>query len=157
MNQILNILRKDLRRFWREIAVSMALLGTYSWNDVREWSGERDAAAYGGIGAIISYQFLSGLVSVLLPMAWSFLIVRVIQGESLVGDRQFWITRPYEWKKLLAAKVFFVVLTINVPLLIAEFFLLAKAGFPPTHYVAGLLWMQLMISLVLILPIAALA
>jgi len=48
MNQILNILRKDLRRFWREIAVSMALLGTYSWNDVREWSGERDAAAYGG-------------------------------------------------------------------------------------------------------------
>jgi len=24
--------------------------------------------------------------------------------ESLVGDRQFWITRPYEWKKLLTAK-----------------------------------------------------
>jgi len=28
----------------------------------------------------------------------------VVHAESLVGDRQFWITRPYEWKKLLTAK-----------------------------------------------------
>ena len=157
MKQILNIFRKDLRRFWSEIAVSVALLVTYSWNDVRGWSGERDVAAYGGIAAIVGYQFLSGLVTVLLPIAWAFLIVRVVQGEALVGDRQFWITRPYEWKKLLAAKVLFVVITINLPLLIADVFLLAKAGFPPTHYVAGLLWMQLMIALILILPMATLA
>ena len=156
MKQILNIFRKDLRRFWYEIAVSLALLATYSWNDVRGWAGERNVL-YAGIGGLISYQFLSGLVVVLLPVAWAFLIVRVVQGEALVGDRQFWITRPYEWKKLLAAKVLFVVLTINLPLLIADFCLLAKAGFPPTHYVAGLLWMQLLIALILILPIATLA
>lgn len=157
MKQILNIFRKDFRRFWREIAVSLALLVAYSWNDVRGWSGERNVAAYGGIAAFFGYQFLSGLVAALLPVAWAFLIVRVVQGEALVGDRQFWITRPYEWKKLLAAKVLFIVLTINLPLLIADFFLLAKAGFPPTHYVAGLLWMQLLISTIFILPIATLA
>jgi hypothetical protein len=157
MKQILNIFRKDLRRYWRESAVSVALLMVYSWNDVRGWASERDAVGYGGIRGFISYQFLLGLVTVLLPAAWAFLIVRVVQGESLVGDKQFWITRPYEWKKLLAAKVLFVVLTINVPLLIADSFLLAKAGFLPAHYVGGLLWMQLMISLTLILPVATLA
>lgn len=157
MKQIFNIFRKDLRRFWREIAVSVALLAIYSWNDMRGWSGDSYLMAHAGIGAVVDYRVLSGLLTVLLPVAWAFLIVRVIQGESLVGDRQFWITRPYEWKKLLAAKVLFVVITINVPLWIADVLLLSKAGFPPTHYVAGLLWMQLMISLILILPIAALA
>jgi hypothetical protein len=156
MKQIFNIFRKDLRRFWREIAVSLALLVMYSWNDARGWAGEGNVG-YAGIGALISYQFLSGLVVVLLPIAWAFLIVRVIQGEALVGDRQFWITRPYEWKKLLAAKVLFVAFTINVPLLIADVVLLAKAGFPPAHYVNGLLWMQVLIALILILPIATLA
>ncbi len=156
MKQILNIFRKDLRRFWREIAVSVALLATYSWNDARGWAGERNVG-YAGIGGLISYQFLSGLVVVLLPAAWAFLVVRVVQGEALVGDRQFWVTRPYEWKKLLAAKVLFVVLTIDLPLLFADVFLLAKAGFPPTHYVSGLLWMQLLMGLVLILPTATLA
>lgn len=158
MKQILNIFRKDLRRFWYEIAVSLALLATYSWNDVRGWAGERNiAASGGGIAALFGYQVLSGLVAVLLPIAWALLIVRVIQGEALVGDRQFWITRPYEWEKLLAAKVLFVALTINVPLLIADAVLLAKAGFPPAHYITGLLWMQVLIALILILPIATLA
>jgi len=158
MKQILNIFRKDLRRFWYEIAVSLALLATYSWNDVRGWAGERNiAASGGGIAALFGYQVLSGLVAVLLPIAWAFLIVRVVQQEALVGDRQFWVTRPYEWKKLLAAKVLFVAFTINLPLLIADVVLLAKAGFPPAHYVTGLLWMQVLIALILILPIATLA
>ncbi len=156
MKQILNIFRKDLRRHWRESAVSVALLIAYAWNEVKGWSGEGNVAAY-GIGGLISYRFLSELVVVLLPGAWAFLITRVIQSESLVGDKQFWVTRPYEWRKLLSAKVLFVVFTINLPLLIADFFLLAKAGFPPMHYVTGLLWMQLLISLILILPIATLA
>jgi hypothetical protein len=157
MNQILNIFRKDLRRFWREIAVSLALLAIYSWNEVRGWSGESYLTARGGIGAIFDYRDLSVLLAVLLPVAWAFLIVRVIQGEALVGDRQFWITRPYGWTKLLVEKVLFVAVTINLPLLIADAVLLTKAGFPPTHYVTGLLWMQLLIALVLVMPLATLA
>src|SRR6202165_4000874 len=157
MKQIFNIFQKDLRRYWREIAASVALLAAYAWYDVKGWSGESGVAPSGTIGGFVDQQFLSGLVTVLLPVAWAFLIVRLVQGDSLVGDRQFWITRPYEWKKLLASKVLFVALTINVPLLIADVVLLAKAGFPPSHYLAGLLWMQLLIALILILPIATLA
>ncbi|MGC4054724.1 MAG: hypothetical protein QM757_38245 [Paludibaculum sp.] len=35
-------------------------------------------------------------------------MVRLVQGEALVGDRQFWVTRPYIWYKLLAAKGLFM-------------------------------------------------
>ena len=157
MKPILSIFRKDLRRYWRETAVSIVLLAVYAWNDVKEWAGESNVAAYGGIGGVFSHRIISRLVVVLLPAAWAFLIVRLVQGEALVGDRQFWITRPYEWKKLLAAKILFVALTINLPLLLVDIVLLARAGFPPAHYVTGLLWMQVLISLTLILPIATLA
>ena len=155
MSQIINILTKDLRRYWRESAASLALLIIYAWNDTRGWAGE--FASYSGIGRFIGYQVLSGLISVLLPIAWVFLITRAIQGESLVGDKQFWVTRPYEWKKLLIAKLLFLTLTINLPLFIVDLALLAVAGFHPFHYLAGLCWMQLMISLVIVLPTVALA
>lgn len=74
-----------------------------------------------------------------------------------MGDRQFWVTRPYEWKKLLAAKLLFVFAFVNVPLLFLQVFLLLKAGFPPTRYVVGLLWLQLLWVLILIWPVAILA
>jgi MFS family permease len=155
MRQVLNIFSKDVRHYWRECAASIALVAGFAWNEMRGWLGDDNMAF--GIGGLLSFRFLSGLVVVLLPIAWSFLVVRVIQGESLVGDRQFWVTRPYEWKKLLTAKVLFVLTFVNLPLLVLDVFLLEKAGFTPTNYVIGLLWMQLMIALYFVLPFAALA
>ena len=157
MKQVLNIFKKDVRHYWHEIVVSIALLAAFARYDVRSWAnGSLVGYAYEAGSFFFDSRLLSGLVDVLLPMSWAFVIVRVIQGESLVGDRQFWVTRPYEWKKLLAAKTLFILVFINLPLLITDVFLLAKAGFSPTHYVVGLLWMQAMIALGLSL-IAALA
>ena len=156
MKQVWHIFLKDVRRHWREIANSIALVVAYGWNEVREWTRPGNMAVGMGGGFFGSRLWLSFVV-VLLPIAWAFMVVRVIQSESLVGDRQFWITRPYEWKKLLAAKVLFVLTFVNLPLLVLDVFLLAKAGFPPLHYVTGLLWMQLLMMFVLLLPVAALA
>ena len=155
MNQIWNIFRKDCRHYWREGSASIALLGAFGWNEVRGWTYREDLS-FPSTG-LFSYKFLSGAIDVLVPVAWAFLVVRVIQGESLVGDRQFWLTRPYEWKKLLAAKVAFSLVFVNVPLLILDVFLLSKAGFTPSRYVLGLFWMQLMIVLFFLLPAIALA
>jgi len=152
MNQIWNIFRKDARHYWREIAVSAALLCAYGWIDVRGWA-QQDVLET----RIFAYRFLSGLVDWLLPIAWTFLVVRVVQGESLVGDRQFWVTRPYEWKKLLLSKFLFLLVFLNLPLLILDVVLLAIAKFSPLHYVVGLLWMQLLILLFLAIPAMALA
>ena len=156
MIQVLHIFRKDARHLWREIAASLALLVAFAWLDIRSWSQPYGAMA-GGSLFFLSAQVLPGLVTAMLPVSWIFLIVRVVQGESLVGDRQFWVTRPYDWKQLLAAKALFVLTFVNFPLLLADAFLLAHAGFHPTHYLAGLLWLQLMWILVLFLWVAALA
>jgi hypothetical protein len=155
MAQIWNIFRKDCRHYWREASASIALLAAFGWNVVRGWHHGDDLVA--GTGGLFSYNFLSGSLDVLVPVSWALLVVRVIQGESLVGDRQFWLTRPYEWEKLLAAKVIFSIVFVNCPLLILDVFLLSKAGFTPTHYFIGLLWMQLMIVLFFLLPAIALA
>jgi hypothetical protein len=151
MKQVLHIFRKDVRHLWPEGAVSIVLMVAFAWNEVRRWSPS-EAIVFG------FNRFLStGLPIVLLILSWWLVITRVVQLESLVGDRQFWITRPYEWKKLLAAKALFVLLFVNLPLLIADVVLLAKAGFMPADYVLGLLRMQMPILLFLLLPVAALA
>jgi hypothetical protein len=153
-SQIWNIFRKDLRHHWREIAASIALLAGFVWIEAREWS-RRDMIAV-GIDSFVQEMF-SQLIVPLVPISWIFLIVRAVQGESLVGDRQFWVTRPYEWTRLAATKIFFVIIFINLPLLLADILLLALAGFPPFHYIGGLLWMQAAWIAILLLPTAALA
>ncbi len=157
MRQVVNIFLKDVRHYWRECAASMALVAAFGWNEMHGWLHDEVLASGIGIGGLFSSRFLSGLVVVLVPVAWSLVVVRVIQGESLVGDRQFWVTRPYEWKKLLAAKVLFGLTFVNLPLLVLDVFLLAKAGFRPADYIVGLFSMQLMIVLYFMLPVAALA
>ncbi|HYM76905.1 MAG TPA: hypothetical protein VE377_13085 [Candidatus Dormibacteraeota bacterium] len=155
MNQVLNIFRKDIRHHWKEIAASLALLLGFMWMQLQEWA-HSDVKAY-DLGSIAIFGFLGQLVVPLVPISWMFLIVRAVQGESLVGDRQFWITRPYDWKNLAAAKLLFILAFISLPLFIADIFLLAKAGFSPLSYVGPLFWLQLIWMLILFLPTAALA
>jgi hypothetical protein len=156
MNQVWNIFRKDVRHHWREIAASLALLIAFVWVEVLEWARAGQGAMAFGAGSF-AYEFLSGLVVPLVPISWMFLIVRAVQGESMVGDRQFWVTRPYDWEKLLATKALFILTFINLPLLLLDIFLLARAGFHPAPYLLGLLWLQLFWVLAVFLPTAALA
>ena len=48
------------------------------------------------------------MLKFLVPQMWLVLISRVVHDEGLVGDRQFWITRPYPWQILLTAKLAFI-------------------------------------------------
>ena len=156
MNQIGNIFRKDFRHHWREVVASLMLLIGFAWVEIREWS--ENVKAFGiGAGAGVLLPILSQLIVPLVPISWMFLVVRAIQGESLVGDRQFWVTRPYDWKKLLVTKIAFVLGFVNIPLFLLDTFLLAKAGFRPTSYLVGLLWLQMFWAFVILLPTAALA
>jgi hypothetical protein len=150
MNQILHIFRKDVRHHWLEISAALAALALYAWHEPTLWAPQQ--------GYSNGFQsFIWNILPALVPVAWCFLIVRVVQEETLVGDRQFWVTRPYEWQKLLAAKFLFVLAFVNFPLFIADLILLQRAGFPPVPYLAGLLYMQLMVILILFLPTAAAA
>ena len=100
VQQALHIFRKDVREFRIEIAAILAmtallvLLSIQSWESLQERGGPRE-----GPGAVLS---------VLLPLAWIFLIARAVQAEALPGDRHFWLTRPYSRNGLALSKLLLV-------------------------------------------------
>ena len=136
MRQALHIFKKDIRCFLYEIGATLLLVALFIIN--------------GRAG-------LNGLETVLLPIAWWILIIRVIHEERIPGDRQFWLTRPYAWKSLLAAKVVFILVFVNLPMLIADLVILPANGFRLSEHIAGLAWSQVLLTGVLVLPVAAVA
>ena len=141
MSQILNIFQKDTRHHWPEVLVSWGLLAVYVWNQPRKWANQT-----------VDIRLVSTLLNMLpglLVLAWAFVIARLVQGETLVGDRQFWITRPYVWYKLLAAKLLAIVAFINVPLFISQIVLLRLGHFPVASNLSGLMLIHLMFAMIL--------
>ena len=102
-------------------------------------------------------QDFIGILALLMVTSWWLLLARVVQAETLVGEQQFWITRPYEWKKLLAAKVLFVAVWFGVPFGLTQLYLLAVAGFHPLAYVPGMLFTAAILGIVFLLPVWSVA
>jgi hypothetical protein len=151
MKQILHIFRKDTRRFWLEILISVALTFAFAVVDANDWKVFHDPQTRNRMQAFIA------ILVTLMAASWWLLVARVVHAETLVGDRQFWITRPYEWKKLLLAKVLFVAVWLGVPYLLSQCLLLSEAGFHPVDFVPGLLSTVLVGGLVIVLPVWSIA
>jgi len=145
MSQTLHIFRKDIRHHWPEILVSLLLLAAFVWHESAEWSGN--------FPSLSLLQILFSFVNTLLPLSWCLMIVRLVHEESLVGDRQFWVTRPYEWPSLLAAKLLFLVVFIHLPVFVAQLLLLSRASFPIAPNLTGLLGMQIGLGLLFLAPV----
>ena len=141
---ILHVLLKDLRRQWREIALYILVCTEWAWQQAHPggwiWQHQREMLPF----------MLFGL--------WVFIVVRAVHGECLVGDREFWATRPYRWWQLLTEKALLCALALNLPLLIAQVCLLHHAGIPITASVLfGLFVLQSMVAGVATFPTAAIA
>jgi hypothetical protein len=137
MRQALHIFKKDVRCLLYEISATLALVALFTIN--------------GHAGPRI------GLELALLPIAWWVLVIRVIHEERIPGDRQFWLTRPYEWKSLFAAKALFILVFVNLPMLVADLVILPANGFRLSEHLAGLAWSQVLLTAVWVLPVAAMA
>ncbi|HXR33158.1 MAG TPA: hypothetical protein VN830_05605 [Verrucomicrobiae bacterium] len=150
MRQIIHIFKKDVRRHWPEILIGLILLGLYVRITIR---GVEDRFTGYSFPLLL---FSERSIPVLMIFFWIFLSVRLVQGEAPVGNRQWWVTKPYEWWMLLAAKELFLLAFIGLPLFCVQLFLLHHAGFPIFLNVRGVLNMQLGLALALFLPSAAL-
>ena len=146
--QPLHIVRKDLTHLWPETLFVLALFAGFAFAAPSAWEGSQ-YAVYATIA--------SWLLKVLMPLSWLILIARAIQDESLVGDRQFWTSRPYHWAKLLAAKAIFMAICIYVPFFFMQMYLLKRAGLHPLMVIPGLLHNLLLLTVVVVLPLAALS
>lgn len=150
MRQALHIFKKDVRHLWFEIAVAITVVVAFTFTGARRalWLADpttNRTAAW-------------TMVLILLPLTWWTLIARVIHAEALPGDRQFWITRPYSWKSLLGAKALFILAFINLPMFLADIAIVRAYGLRPLGAeLPGLLWSQVLLAIVFVLPIAALS
>ncbi len=149
MRQALHIFRKDVRHLWLEISIALAATSAFTFVVARGSQSLNDPAAVQGVAAT--------LLTYLLPVAWCALVARLIYAEPLAGNRQFWVTRPYAWKSLLAAKGLFIAAFISLPKLIADAVILRSWGFKIGSELGGLLWAQVLLAVVLVLPVAALS
>ena len=70
---------------------------------------------------------------------------------------QWWITKPYEWWKLLTAKEVFLLAFIGAPLFLVQLYLLHNAGFAIHSHLLGVVRMQIALAFILFLPAVALA
>ena len=144
MSQALHIFKEDTRHLRLEILFSLAALVIFAALAPDQWNYSP---------AAFHRHSLTPLLLLLVPATWWLLIGRLIQTESLVGDRQFWLTRPYEWKKLLAAKVLFILVWIYAPFVVMQAAILKEAGFSPLTHAAG--WFQCLafVSGLILLPL----
>jgi hypothetical protein len=157
MNQTLHIFAKDTRRFLPEILVLLALLaGQFGIHTYLYATG-----AQNGLGNPNGSMRLAAgifvLLSVLIPVGWWLLISRAVQEERLVGDTQFWLTRPYQWKCLLVAKLLFLAAFVDLTFLVVQCSMLAEEGFSPLAEMPKLLINLLLISCLYLLPLVAIA
>lgn len=160
MKQTLAIFIKDARRFWPEILLSFAVLLALVLVYPRTWADTTEHAQSFSMHGLFTHTgigFFAGAIVVLVPISCWLLIARLVHGERLVGNTQFWLTRPYEWPKFLVAKVLFLSVFWCLPFFVAQCVLLAEGGFNPTSYLPGLFYNLLLAMGALILPLTALS
>ncbi len=148
MIQSLHIFRKDVRHLWPELSLYAVLLIAFAWTAPQDWLG-------GTFNPLL--QILMVLLRALLPILWLVMIARLIQDESLVGDQQFWITRPYSRVSLLVAKIIFIAVGVILPFALMQVYLLLRGGLHPAADMSGLLLNLLYLTLLCWLPFAAVA
>ncbi len=148
MKQAMHIFKQDTRHLRLEILLSLAALSIFAAFAPDRWDFSPAAMHRQG--------FIAPLL-LLIPATWWLLIGRLIQAESLVGDRQFWLTRPYEWKKLLAAKALFILVWIYVPFVLMQAAILKEAGFSPLTHAAGWFHCLAFVSGLILLPLIVIA
>lgn len=96
-------------------------------------------------------------IELLIALAAAYLVMRVVHADGIPGDRQFWITRPYNRWSLLGAKLLFVLVCISLPIAMAQLAVAMDAGFGLAETIPPLLLAQAFLFLFGALPIVALA
>ncbi|MBB5063909.1 hypothetical protein [Granulicella mallensis] len=150
MSKTLRIVAKDIRHLWPEVLLTLALTAGFAATEHFGWQ-------VGQSSGLRESQILSAWMNALMPLSWWLLVARAVHDESLVGDRQFWITRPYSWQRVLGAKIIFLATFILLPFLLAQCFILHQAGLHPLVVFPGLLLKLVLLFAFVLLPLLALS
>lgn len=134
--QAIHILKKDIRHTPMELGLLAGLLVVFGLTHSR---------------------FPTYPAWALLAVGGAYLIARLVHAEPIPGDDQFWITRPYRRSSLLAAKLLFIVLLVNLPVFLVQITIFLSQGFNVLENAGGILWAQCLLLFLVSVPIIALA
>ena len=137
-----HILRKDARRWWWMIALTLLLLGRLTWLDA--------GRHYVVTGSEEGWLYL------LLPLAWSFLIALTVIDDPVLAEAPFWMTLPCGWQPVIAAKSIFAAVFIHLPYFIGCCAIVQARGFSPFDCLPEVLYKQMALA-ALTLPSLAIA
>jgi hypothetical protein len=142
MKRILAIFRKDVRHLWPRIAIVLAVELLLGWVSSSLSPGLHGARNVVGLPVILALWYL---------------IAAVVHEEAVPGNRQYWLTRPFSWRDLLAAKMIFILVFLCLPVFAGEVTTLVLRGKSPLAYLPELLVSQLFFLAKVVLPAVALA
>lgn len=149
--QPIHIFRKDLMHLWPETLIVVGLFIACAWASPSRWTASQNEIS--GLIPVLAI-FLKAF---LMPVSWLVLVSRLIHDEPLVGDRQFWTSRPYHWLSLLASKLLYLLVFLYLPFLLMQVYLLKRAGLYPTTVLPDLLHNLLLLTVIIVIPIAAIS
>ncbi len=145
MRQILQIFAKDVRRMAVPIVVLAALIAAADFDEILARLHPQNGNSHPTQETILT----------LLPFFWLLLIAGVVLQERIPGTRQYWLTRPISRMKLLAAKVLFAGIFVNLLWFASDCVIVASLGFSLHPF--NLLVRQAAMCVLLFLPVFALA
>ena len=123
MREALLIFRKDVRHLWPAILLLLAFTALEGW-----------LSAVAPLG-----NPLQPVLTWLWPAVCVYLAASLVHEESLAGDNQYWLTRPYSRRRLFAAKVLLLVVFAGVPKAAAQAVAFAVNGVSPLRHIGTLL------------------
>jgi hypothetical protein len=140
MREILAVFRKDARHSRMLLAALLALTALTVLADSPQSPG-----------------FLATLVSTLWGACWMYVAAFIVQEENPIGDCQYWLTRPYDWRRLLTSKLLYAAAFAALPLVLARTITLAANGVGPVPYFPRVIAGSLLLAWTVGLIAAALA
>jgi hypothetical protein len=144
MKESIQLVRKDVRHLWPWILVFWALLALVPVTEL--WRGRAQLDFW----VLLTPQPA-------IPLSLFFLVATAIHHEGLVGDSQYWLSRPFTAWHLVASKALLFALFINVPVLLMQAVMLKSASMPILESLPALFWRQLFFTAAFTLPYAAIA
>ncbi|MGD0498452.1 MAG: hypothetical protein ABSC23_08445 [Bryobacteraceae bacterium] len=137
MRDTLHIFRKDLRRLWPLACGVLVLLAIECWRNIE----------FPRHVALIVGNSWTERTAMIRALAYCLGLGVLIQQERLVGDRQYWITRPISWCPLIASKALFIAAFFVVPVLVLQSAALLANGFSPTDNWRLMLWNLVLLAM----------
>jgi hypothetical protein len=116
------------------------MIGHIFLTDVRLlWKYALGVALVGFLGSLLGLETHEdhawnqawSLLQVVKVLATGLLIAAAVQQDPVPGFHQDWVVRPIVRRDLIAAKLLFVVVMVQAPVLIADIAQLLAGGFPP--------------------------